>query len=304
MTAKLRAWLLLLSVFALCGLALWGVVWYRSRALTPAAMLKRLPSSDALVVYIDFAALRNAGILQMLDGAKVGEDPEYRSFVQATEFDYKQDLDAAMVAFAPSGKYMLLKGRFDWKSLNNYARSQGGSCNNSFCRMQGSTPERRISFFPLQSSLMALAVSADESAALRMNSVDSRAERVLPGAPVWLSIPPSIVHSGQSLPEGTQMFARSLERAQTVTLAFAPEGADYAARLDVRCATEDDAATLAQQLTRTTSLLRELITRENKQPNPADLSGFLTSGTFRREGARVAGYWPLSRTLLANLLNQ
>jgi hypothetical protein len=303
-TPKLRAWLLILGVFTLCGLVLWGVVWYRSRAFTPAAMLKRLPSSDALVVYIDFAALRNAGILQMLDGSKVGEDPEYRAFVERTEFDYKQDLDAAMVAFAPSGKYMLLKGRFDWKSLSSYVRSQDGSCNNSVCRLRGSTPERRISFFPLQSSLMALAVSSDESAALRMNSVDRRPDRVLPRAPVWLSIPPSIVHSGQALPEGTQMFARSLERAQTVTLAFAPEGGDYAARLDVRCATGDDAAALAGQLTKTTGLLKELISRENKQPNPADLSGFLTSGNFRHEGTRVEGYWPLSRALLSNLLGQ
>ncbi len=256
------------------------------------------------MVYVDFAALRNAGILQMLDGSRVGEDPEYRAFVGSTQFDYKQDLDAAMVAFAPSGRYMLLRGRFDWKSLSNYARAQGGSCNNSFCRMPGSTPERHISFFPVQTSTMALAVSTDESAALRMSSVDARPDRTLPAAPLWLSIPPSIVHSGQTLPEGTQMFARSLERAQTVTMSFAPEGSDYAARLDVRCSTTADAAALADQLSKTTGLLRDLIAHENKQPNPGDLSGFLTSGSFRSAGAEVQGYWPLSRALLTNLLSQ
>ena len=54
--------------------------------------------------------------------SKVGEDPEYQAFVRKTEFDYKQDLETALVAFAPTGKFMLLKGRFDWKSLSNYVR--------------------------------------------------------------------------------------------------------------------------------------------------------------------------------------
>jgi hypothetical protein len=294
--------MLILLLSTLCGLAVGGVIWYRSRFLTPTAMIKRLPADDALVVYVDFAALRAGGILQMLDGSKVGEDPEYRTFVAKTEFDYKQDLDTAMIAFAPTGRYILLKGRFDWTSLSNYVRSQDGSCNNWFCRMQGSAPERRISFYPLRNGVMALAVSTDEAAALRMNTVDPRPDREVPGAPVWVSIPPSIVRSGRSLPDGTQMFARSLERAQAVTLSVAPEGNNFAARLNVRCGTDGDAAALADQLNKTTKLLRELIQREGQQPNPNDISGFLTSGAFRQLGARVHGYWPINRALLEHLL--
>ena len=64
MTPKTRAWLLILLITALCGLTLWGVIWYRSRALSPAAMLKRLPTDDAVVLYIDFSRLRAGGILQ------------------------------------------------------------------------------------------------------------------------------------------------------------------------------------------------------------------------------------------------
>jgi len=173
---KTRAWLLILLIATLCGATLSGVIWYRSRALSPAAMLKRLPASDAAVLYLDFAKLRSAGILQLLDSSKVGEDPEYTAFVRQTEFDYKQDLDAAMVSFAPSGKYMLLKGRFDWKALKAYVQSTDGRCNNSFCKMSGSTPEKHISFFPLQSSVMALGVSPDDVAALRMNHVEDGPE--------------------------------------------------------------------------------------------------------------------------------
>jgi hypothetical protein len=265
-------------------------------------MLSRLPADDAIVAYIDFAALRRGGILQLLDGSKAGEDPEYQSFVARTEFDYKEDLDTAMVALAPTGKFMLLKGRFDWKSLTSYVRSVEGNCNNSFCRLTGSAADRRISFFPLQTGVMALAVSPDESAALRLNGSSRSGPVDLPSAPVWLLIPPSVVRSGQRLPEGTQMFARSLERAESVVLTLEPESQAFAARLHVRCSSESDAAALAAQLSKTTNLLRELISRENQQPNPNDLSGFLTSGSFRNEGVRVEGYWPVPRAMINNLL--
>jgi hypothetical protein len=98
------------------------------------------------------------------------------------------------------------------------------------------------------------------------------------------------------------MFARSLERAQAVTLAVVPEGDRFAAKLNVRCADAAAATALAADLNKTTGLLREMIEREHQKPNPADLSGFLTSGAFRSEAARVAGYWPITRALIQNLL--
>ena len=302
MTPRTRAWLLIVLIFVLCGGTLWGVIWYRSRALSPAALLKRLPTDDAVVMYIDFGRLRSGGILQLLDGSKVSEDPEYRSFVSKTDFDWKQDLDAAMIAFAPKGKYMLLRGRFAWSNLKSYVLASDGRCNNSFCKLAGSSPEKRISFFPMQSNLMAMAVSDDDVGALRMNIVDDRPDAEIPNAPIWLSIPPSVVKSGQSLPAGTQMFARSLERARAVTLAAVPEGDHFAAKLNVRCANDGDASALAAELNKTTGLLRELIERERQKANPADLSGFLTSGVFRSEGAKVSGYWRISRALIENLL--
>jgi hypothetical protein len=301
-TPRSRAWLLIVLIFALCGGTLWGVIWYRSRVLSPAALLKRLPTEDAIVLYIDFGRLRSGGILQLLDGSKVSEDPEYRSFVSKTDFDWKQDLDAAMIAFAPKGKYMLLRGRFAWSNLKSYVLASDGRCNNSFCKLAGSSPEKRISFFPMQSNLMAMAVSDDDVGALRMNMVDDRPDAEIPNAPIWLSIPPSVVRSGQSLPAGTQMFARSLERARAVTLAAVPEGDHFAAKLSVRCANEGDASALAAELNKTTGLLRELIERERQKANPADLSGFLTSGVFRSEGSLVSGYWRISRALIENLL--
>ena len=45
---------------------------------------------------------------------------------------------------------------------------------------------------------------------------------------------------------------------------------------------------LAAELNKTTGLLRDMIEREHQKPNPADLSGFLTSGAFQSSGARVS----------------
>jgi hypothetical protein len=265
-------------------------------------MLKRMPAGDAVVVFIDFGKLRRGRGQQLLDSMTAGQDPEYQRFIQKIDFDYRHDLDTAMLAIAPSGKYMLLKGRFDWKALTSYVLSVDGRCNNSVCRLIGSTPERRISFFPLQTNLMAMAVSQDEFAAERLQTVNQRPDPELPDAPIWMMIPPGIVDSGQVLPDGTPMFARSLVRAQSVMLWLAPDGDAFAAKLSVRFATVDDAVVAASQLTKTTGLLRRMIESENKVPNPADLSGFLTSGAFHNEGTKVMGNWPISQLLIENML--
>ena len=39
----------------------------------------------------------------MLNGPKSAEDPEYREFAQRIHLDWRQDLDTAIVAFAPPG---------------------------------------------------------------------------------------------------------------------------------------------------------------------------------------------------------
>jgi len=290
------------AIAAVVLIAIIGVFWRLSRALPAANLLKRLPAANAMLLYVDFDALRRAGVLQLLDGSRTGEDPEYKSFVAGTGFNYTRDLDMAAVAFAPTGKYLLLRGRFQWSKLEAYVRSQQGQCANSICRMAGSTPERRISFFPLRSGIMAMAVSTDEFAAQRLATPGTGPDPEVPHAPLWLSIPPSVLKSGENLPEGTRMFAHSIDRADSVSLEFAPEGNRLAARLIVLCRNDQDAAEVATQLGRITALLREMIRREHQTPNPADLSGVLTSGSFRSQGHRAYGYWPIERKFIENML--
>jgi len=301
---KKRAALLVILIATVCGLAVWGVARFRYYQLrTTAEWLQRLPSQDAAVFYIDFAALRKTGVLQMLAGSKVAEEAEYKVFVMKTDFDYTRDLDAVMACFAPRAKYMIVKGRFDWSSLESYARDQNGSCRDALCRMTGSTQDRKISFFPLRPDLMGLAVSTDESAAVDLESNSPRRRRLeLPDAPVWISLPPALLKSGADLPPGTRMFAHTIEDADDVNIAMAPSGDRFEARLMVQCRSEQQATALAAQLTNITGMLREMIAREHGVPNPHDLSGVLTSGTFNHLGTRVLGSWPLEKGFIEGVL--
>ena len=302
MNPKVRAWLLI-GLGTVCGAAfLSGVIWYRSRALSPQAMWKRLPGDDALVFYVDFDALRRGGLMRVFDSAKAPEDPEYLRFVHRTGFDYKRDLDAVMAAFGPAGNFILAKGRFDWKSLRSYVESQQGQCYNSLCRMAGSAPDRRISFLPVQSGLMAMAVSTDGMAATRLTGSAPGPDPPIPDAPVWASLPPSLLKSSDNLPAGTRPFARAVGQAESVMLSFVPEGDRFALQLNVVCRSDQDAYDAATQMTRVTALLRKMIALEKQTPNSGDLSGVLVSGTFRNSRNRVFGHWPIERVFVENLL--
>jgi hypothetical protein len=282
-----------------------GAFLYRSTPIAPVAMLKRLPARESVVLFVDMAQLRRMDITDTLfDNTRVGQDPEYQSFVQKIDFDFRNDIDTAMLAFAPNGKYMLVRGRFDWPAITNYVDSQGGKCNNAVCNIVGSVPDRHISFFPLQKGLMALAVSAEEDAADRLNAVDQRSNIELPKSPIWLMIPPAVLRSGKDMPAGTKMFAEKMERAQMVTIWLAGDKAHFEARMEVQCAAVSDAVAMASDLGSVTHLLRRLIETENKIPNPADLSGFLTSGTFHNEGTKVIGAWPIQQALIETLFGK
>ena len=304
MNYKKRAALLIILIASVCALAVWGVARFRYHSLrTTADWLQRLPTQDAVVFYIDFAALRKGGVLEMLAGSSVAEEPEYKVFVMKTEFDYTRDLDAVLACFTPRAKYLVVEGRFDWNSLQGYAREQGGACRDALCRMSGSTPERKISFFPLRPNLMGLAVGPDDSAAIDLEATAARRRALeMPDAPLWISIPPALLKTGSDMPPGTRMFAHTMEDADDVSIAMAPSGNRFEARLNVQCRSERQAAALAAQLGSITAMLREMIAREHQTPNPRDLSGVLTSGTFNHLGTRVLGSWPLDKGFVEGLL--
>src|SRR5947209_5787679 len=214
------------SVLAVALCAIGTIIYVRTRDLSSLeSILARLPADDASILSIDFASLRRSGILDLLSGPVVEEEPEYKVFIRKTAFDYRRDLDHAFISFHPNGVYFLVKGRFDWKRLEAYAKEQGGGCFNTLCRMPGSLPSRKISFFPLKSNLMAMSVSADDFAATRMNDPPKTARRVvILKEPDWLSLPAATLKKSSEFPTGTQLFAKAMEDAESATLSLAPQG--------------------------------------------------------------------------------
>jgi hypothetical protein len=276
-----------------------GLYFYLSRGpRTPAELASYLPDKNATLLYIDVDAMRRSGILNMMAGSKVAEDLEYKTFVDQTSFDYRHDLDAIAATFSGDQVFFVLRGHFDWNKLRGYAQHQGGTCRNTFCSVDGSKPGRRISFYPLKSNLMALAVSPDDMAAYQVTRNASHVNPFAPPEPVWMLVPAAVLKNAQSLPTGTRAFAIALENAERIVFSIGPEGDHLQVGVNVTCKDTEAASGLLVQLESTTNTLRKWLAREHQQPNVRDLSGVLTAGSFRREDRRVLGQWPVQRAFV------
>jgi hypothetical protein len=281
------------------GVSYW---YYEQRIYRLDSLLTRLPTSDSAVLHIDFASLRRSGALKWFTGSGAEEEPDYRNFVAKTGFDYKRDLDLALVSFHPSGTYFLVRGRFNWPRLEEYARENKGTCYRSLCRLTGSKPDRRISFFPLRRDLMAMAVGADDFAASRLDSAPGHPAFPVVDRPIWIHLSPGALRDPERFPEGTRLIAKALEISQSTTLSVgAGSGQGLEAHLAADCLDERSAQTLVDTLERITTLLSTLIRRENHTPDPSDLAGVLASGKFQREGRRALGTWKVSQAFIQKL---
>ena len=282
-------------VVALCAAAVAVARWWRnSSPYNAARLISTLPLDRATVVYLDTEQLRRSGMLALLAGSKAAEEPDYLKFVDQTGFDYRTDLDAIAAAFTENRFYATLRGRFSWKQLTSYAESQGGECHYSVCSMPGSTVERNISFYPLKSDVLALAVSTDPRAVTSMVS-GGKSQMAVPLDPVWISVPAAVFNRPDAFPAGTRAFLSPLAHAEKVTFAAGPQGDRLQLRLEVACATPAAAAELVQQFSSVTGLLKSMIEREHMTPNPRDLSGVLVAGTFEQRQSTVIGTWPVER---------
>jgi hypothetical protein len=286
-------------------LAVSGAVLYRIHAtrvfFNPPALLSRFPSEDALVMSADFATLRRAGLLT--SSKAVPLEPEYKQFLDGTGFDYKRDLDYLVASFSRSGTFFIARGRFDWRKLRDYAAQQGGSCYEDLCRMQGSTPERHISFLPLRSDALALAVSTNDLAATLLTKTAAPVTTPLPAAPVWLSVPGAELRRQDALPPSIHLMLSALTRADRVVITLGPGGPQgIEAQLQAMCNSQDDAKVLASQLRSTTGLLKEALARD-KNAADGEVTAMLTAGVFDQTDRKVTGNWPVRKSLLDALTN-
>jgi hypothetical protein len=300
LTARLKLLVAAAAVVAVSGVAYWRI---SARPLSHAEMLGRLPLAGRVVVRLDVAALRASGLLDSLAGSANLEEPEYRQFRTETGFDYRRDLDTALVSHSPNEVSFLLTGRFEWSKLEAYARKQGGSCGNGICRVKSSTPGRTVSFARINASTLAMASSIETDAVRTMLAPPAPVvDTEYPRDPVWFVIPSERLHDEKILPTGTRMFATALGNPDRLTLAIGPKGDGFIATLSARYPSIEHAAQTLIELNAATKLLQRLLRLEHKEPNPRDLTGVLSRGDFRVEGERLTATWPIERVFFESIL--
>jgi hypothetical protein len=295
-----RLWQLFLFVILGSGLVV-GFLYYReTRSFGGlSTLLARLPADRAVIAAVDVKALRNAGVLDLIAGSRSVEELDYKDFVSATSFDYREDLDYVAAAFDSEHKYFLLKGRFNWPQLTRYAMSHGGKCENGFCSIRGRTPSKNISFFAAAGDVLALAVGYAPRAAYTLMPADRPESGIdIPTAPFWISLPGPLLSANTHLPDGVKAFASALSGAERVTLAIDAGATGFSANLRAECPAGPQAIEVRDRLQSLTNVLAKMIQRSGQKPSSEDLSGVLTSGTFEADGKLVTGKWPLPRTLL------
>lgn len=295
-------WTAAILVVVACVAIAGGLVWNRSRKVPSLAdRMNRLPAGTS-AVYLDFESLRKSGLMALLSGQNVTEDADYRAFVASTGFDYRADLDSALVGFANSEVFIVATGRFDWKAIQAHTKRSNGICRNGVCRMPATTPKRVVSFTPLHNSMIGMAVSTNDWAVLKLQD---NIPNLLPppDAPVWAGGFGEALRNNESLPAGTKLFVKALGDAKVVTLGLQSSGDGAELRLRAECATEGAAGGLESQLRGVTEVFRKYLENVQQKPNSSDLSGILTSGTFAREGSVVTGRWAVQRGFLEKLLS-
>ena len=267
-------------------------------------MLGLLPGGDTTTFFADVAVLRHSGMLSLFSGSKPVQDPEYRTFVRETSFDYTRDLDAVAGAVQNGQVFFIIRGRFDWNKLRQYARSHSGSCGDDICRVATSTPGRWASFVTIQPNVLALALSQDSSAALRLKPNAPPTPKPMPPQPIWVRISTQLLRNPVDLPAALRIFAISLQSANPVILsvqAAHQKDAAFDLHLDALAPNEATAEVTRNQLEIQTKMLKLELARERQQPSPADLTGLLTSGTFQIVDKHVIGTWPVRKELLSAL---
>lgn len=303
MRSRWHAWHIALLAVLISGALAGYLFWVRSRTVpTVAERIQRLPAAVP-TVFVDLDALRRSGILDLMAGQRVSEDPEYRRFVDAIGFDYRNDLDSVLVAYRQQDVFILATGRFDWKLIKDFTTHNGGSCRNGICMMGASRQGRYISYVPLSNALVGLAVSTDPWAVETLRGEKAPSTVPVPDAPLWATATGVSLKGDSNLPAGSKLFAQALSVAKTITFGLHPLNGGLEARLAAECVQESDAQGLLNQLQGVTIIFRKYLDNVNQKPNPEDLSGVLTSGTFNRQGNVVTGTWPIAKAFLDKLLS-
>jgi hypothetical protein len=267
-------------------------------------LVKQLPPGDFTRFYADLGELRKAGLLHLLTGVKPVQEKDYEEFVRQTEFDYTRDMEAVAGASDGEQLFFLIRGRFQWNKLTEYAVAHGGTCRSQSCAVPTSKSGYWANLVRVQPDVAGLAISANSAAAETLRRQAPQEDGAVPTNPVWVSVSKALLTKPESLPLAMRILAISLQSADSVVLSLGPavnKQAAFAIDLEASFPIEPSAETARAQLELQTKMLTLGLKRAHREPNPADLTGLLAAGTFRRVRKQVMGIWPVRQELLKAL---
>ena len=302
-TQRFSSWFLVLLAGAAAA-GIYGIVVWSRWGGDPslAEVLARLPDTNAVTLHIDVAAIRKAGMGELLAGTPVTEEPDYLRFVSESGFDWKTDLDAVTATRTGTDWYCFARGQFDMEKLRNFALSRGGMCRNGVCEVAGATPGRLISFYPVSSRTLALASSTTPMAIYR---VQKKSKPEWPGGvpegAAWVSFNGSVLVGDPALPAGGRLFGKVLSGADRTTFSVIGGAAGLEIRMRSHSADAAAAGNIKAQLEGVTTEFRRYFERVGQVSSSRDLSGLLLSGQFAVTGNEVTGRWPVHTEFLKKL---
>jgi hypothetical protein len=290
-------WVALLTLAVAVAAVMFAIDYYRHRFVrSNADLVKLLPPGDLTLFFANLAALRQAGLLGLLTGVQPAAEKDYQEFVRQTEFDYTRDMDALAGAADGERLFFVMRGRFHWDKLRQYAMAHGGSCQSDSCKAPTSKPGRWANFLLIQVDTIGLALTSDNSAADLLRPPGRRVQEQPPANPVWVKLSPTLLKNPVSLPLPLRIFAITLQSAESVMLSLGPanNGASaFVVQLDAGFPNEPTADATRNQCELQTKMLKLELAREHQQPNPADLTGLLTAGSFQVVNKHVMAAWPV-----------
>ncbi len=273
-----RTWQVLVGVVTLCVLVLGWLAWSRVRAsATAEELLRHAPANAEIYAFIDVDLLRRTGVLERLAGARGHEEAEYQRFVTQSGFNYRQHLDAVVMARRAKAQYAVIAGRFDAAKLEAYALASAGVCTTGYCYVPGAPP---MSFVPIRAGLYAFASGTGDAREL-LPSHASGVKGDFLGSPIWATgLGPAEVPLLQVLP--------GVER---LSLWLTPR---LPAVLEVRFALETRDAQSAVAMAHDLGGLAKV----------GELAQYLKDSQFAAEGRSVKGRLPVAMSLLESLLGR
>lgn len=245
--------------------------------------------------------MRRAGLLAILAGNKATEDFDYRKFVEGTGFDYREDLDTVLAAWREDSLYLLVTGRFDWERLTRYVAGTGGQCHRTVCTLYASDPAKYISFTPLRTGVLGIAINSDPLGAAGLAQRRPAPAFDIPSDPVWAVLPKDLLAPRAGFPAPLTAFLNSLAGVNRVTLAVGGTVAQLEFRIKGECSDARQAQAIVARMEAETRLLKELLAKENKPASADDLPSILTAGVFLADERRLLGRWPIPRRFLEDL---